>query len=237
MGPLFDLGQKKNSWRFVQLRPKSSPPPTLPSSVVGKHHARVGPGRVGPGRVGPEGWRPEGWGPEECGRAQIFALFSLSRHNVLSFSLSWGSLREILVVFLNTFGVLGLSCGVSHDSPRAQTCAFQGPGASNTTKIPRKDPQEREERMKIVAGGKKSEILGGPAEGRSGGAPKSWTNTQHCRHTHSRHNTQQTHTHSRHTHTQQTQQNTTTHRHTHRHTHTTHTGLSRQKKSGHPKLA
>ena len=33
-----------------------------------------------------------------------------------------------------------------------QTCTFQGTGASNTTKIPRKDPQEREEKMKIVAG-------------------------------------------------------------------------------------
>ena len=33
-----------------------------------------------------------------------------------------------------------------------QTCTFQGPGASNTTKIPRKDPQERERRMKIVVG-------------------------------------------------------------------------------------
>ena len=44
----------------------------------------------------------------------------------------------------------------SHDSPKALTCTFQDPGASNTTKIPRKDPQEREERMKIVAGeGKK----------------------------------------------------------------------------------
>ena len=39
---------------------------------------------------------------------------------------------------------------------------FEGPGASNT-KIPREDPQEREERLKIVVGeGKKSEILGGP---------------------------------------------------------------------------
>ena len=40
--------------------------------------------------------------------------------------------------------------GASHDSPRAQTCTVQGPGASNTTKIPR--PQEREERKKTVAG-------------------------------------------------------------------------------------
>ena len=46
--------------------------------------------------------------------------------------------------------------------PRAQTCTFQGPGASNTTKIPRRDPHEREERKKMVAekGEKKREILG-----------------------------------------------------------------------------
>ena len=44
-----------------------------------------------------------------------------------------------------------------YDSPRANTCTFQGPGSSNTTKIQRKDPQEREERMKFPAGdGKKS---------------------------------------------------------------------------------
>ena len=33
-----------------------------------------------------------------------------------------------------------------------QTCTCQGPGASNTTKIQREDPQEREERKKIVGG-------------------------------------------------------------------------------------
>ena len=31
------------------------------------------------------------------------------------------------------------AAGVSHDNPKAQTCTFEGPGASNTTKIPRKD--------------------------------------------------------------------------------------------------
>ena len=43
-------------------------------------------------------------------------------------------------------GVRGIvAAGVSHDN--------QAPvGASNTTKIPRKDPREREERKKIVAG-------------------------------------------------------------------------------------
>ena len=53
--------------------------------------------------------------------------------------------------FLPLLGVLSLNFGG----------VFEGPGASNTTKIPRKDPQEREERMKTVAGeGKKREILG-----------------------------------------------------------------------------
>ena len=39
--------------------------------------------------------------------------------------------------------------------PFFQTCTIEGHGASNTTKIPREDSQEREERMKIVAGRKK----------------------------------------------------------------------------------
>ena len=47
--------------------------------------------------------------------------------------------------------------GLHTTTRELQTCTFQGPGASNTTKIPRKDPQERERRMKIVAGeGKQS---------------------------------------------------------------------------------
>ena len=38
--------------------------------------------------------------------------------------------------------------GASHDSPRAQTCTFQGPGPSNTTKIQREDTQRDTERVK-----------------------------------------------------------------------------------------
>ena len=56
----------------------------------------------------------------------------------------------------------------SHTTARElQTCTFQGPGASNTTKIPRKDPQENERRKKTVAGEgkKKREILGPPPFG------------------------------------------------------------------------
>ena len=38
------------------------------------------------------------------------------------------------------------ACRVSHDSLRAQTCTFEGPGASNTTKIPRQDHQRKREK-------------------------------------------------------------------------------------------
>ena len=48
---------------------------------------------------------------------------------------------------------------------------LRAPVFKNTTKIPREDLQEREERIKNVAGeGKKSEILGGRVEGGSGRA-------------------------------------------------------------------
>ena len=51
--------------------------------------------------------------------------------------------------------------GLHTTARELQTCTFQGPGASNTTKIPRKDPQEREkERKWRRERGKKSEILG-----------------------------------------------------------------------------
>ena len=56
------------------------------------------------------------------------------------------------------------AASVSHDSPRAQTCTFEGLGLKNTTNIPRADPQDREAGEK-----QKTEILGGPEEERSGG--------------------------------------------------------------------
>ena len=34
------------------------------------------------------------------------------------------------------------AAGASHDSPRTPDVTFRGPGASNTTKIPRKSPRE-----------------------------------------------------------------------------------------------
>ena len=93
--------------------------------------------------------------------AQNFALFSLSRHNFHSFfSLSWGSSRAILVVFLKAgelkcarllWGPPGL-----HTTAPLQTRTFEGPGASNTTKIQREDTQRETTRAKMGAGeGKK----------------------------------------------------------------------------------
>ena len=56
-------------------------------------------------------------------------------------------------------GVGPKAAGVSHDSPRAQTCTFEGPGLSNTTKSQREDTQkEREKKNENGAGeGKKKE--------------------------------------------------------------------------------
>ena len=65
-----------------------------------------------------------------------------------------------------TFGVLGLSCASpggpvwwgrrGHDNQRAQTCTFEGPALQTPPKFHEKDQQEREKRIKIVAGeGKK----------------------------------------------------------------------------------
>ena len=77
----------------------------------------------------------------------------------------------------------GGAAGVSHDSPRAQMCTFQGPGLSKTpTKFHERTPRERKKNENC--GGrreKKSEILGGPAEGGPGEKPK---NLEHTHHTH-----------------------------------------------------
>ena len=62
------------------------------------------------------------------------------------------------------------AAGASHDNRELHTCTFQGPGLQNTTKIQRKDPRERRKNENCGGRGKKkSEILGGPGEGRSRG--------------------------------------------------------------------
>ena len=94
---------------------------------------------------------------------------------------------------------LGLSCeiparsggaaGVSHDSPRAQTCTFEDPVFKNTTKIQREDTQSGKKRTNFAAGerkkrakfwavqekgvqGKGVQGKGGPGKGGPGGMTK-----------------------------------------------------------------
>ena len=128
------------------------------------------------------------------------------------------------------FGVLGLSCetpaapkppGVSHDSPRA---TIEGPGHQNTTKIPREDLQEREERNEIVAGERRAvrrrEGSGEESDGgvvwrksgrgkeRTGGVPNNYNaqRTTHNAQRQQQHNNNTTTTHN-------TTQHNTTHNH------------------------
>ena len=100
--------------------------PSLARKVFGGQGS-LGRGLSGAGEGGPgDGVRsgveaPKGWGPEGVGGQKNLLFSSLSRHNFLS-SLSWGCFCE--------------AAGVSHDSPRAQTCTFGVPALQNTTKIP-----------------------------------------------------------------------------------------------------
>ena len=104
--------------------------------------------------------------------------------------------------------------GFTRQPENSKRAHFRVPAFKNT-KIQRKDPQEREERMKIVTGdGKKSAILGGPAEGRSGGGggPGKGGGSggahkldQHTQQTHTADTQQTQHTHTADTHTADTQ--------------------------------
>ena len=100
----------------------------------------------------PKGGAPKG------GRPTFRAFSSLSRHHFALFVSLWVSSRGICPGGPE-------AAGVSHDSPRAQTCTFLGSGASNTTKIQREDTQRDTKRAKRWREWeeKKSEILGGLA--------------------------------------------------------------------------
>ena len=151
--------------------------------------------RVWARRVGaPKGGCPKGGGEgwPRRGKFRVF-FFPLPPQNSFFSSLSGCLLGGILVVFEApgrsnvTFGVLCLSCKPRR--PRAQTWTFEGPGASNTTKIPTRRPPEREEKNEFCGGRgeTRSEILGGPGkggpgkggpwEGRSGGTEHDQTKT------------------------------------------------------------
>ena len=54
------------------------------------------------------------------------------------------------VVLMNLYFTTRPGRRGSHTTaPELQTCTFEGPGASNTTKIPRKDPKRQEEERKL----------------------------------------------------------------------------------------
>ena len=55
------------------------------------------------------------------------------------------------------------AAGVSHDSPRAHTCTFEGLGASNTTKIPREDTQRDTKKSETGGGRRKKSRNFGPS--------------------------------------------------------------------------
>ena len=64
-----------------------------------------------------------------------FSLFSLSEGPLVSFLSLWW------------FYLVLQAAGVSHDSPRAQTCTFDSPGLQKITKIPREDLQREKKRQ------------------------------------------------------------------------------------------
>ena len=154
--------------------PKSGGPKGGGSQGWGETHKKWGAGGWGPG-----GWGREGWG------AQNFALFFPSpTGNAIRCSLSGGFSRGILVVF----EALGRS-NVHVGSSLVVVCEPRRPGLvgppgfhtttrepkraqafKNTTTIQREETQ-REEKNEFCGGRgkKKSEILGGPGEGRSRG--------------------------------------------------------------------
>ena len=102
-----------------------------------------------------ERWGPEGWPPRVGTRrwgAKISRFFSLS--TIFFFPPPPSPPR----------GPKAARASHTHDSPRAQTCTFEGPGLQNITKIQREEPREREKKNEFCGGRgrKKSEILGGP---------------------------------------------------------------------------
>ena len=114
----------------------------------------------GPEVWGPEAWA-EWWGSEGCGPRFFSPLppqFSFFLPSLGVFSRNFGG------VFEGQDGAPKPG-GVSHDSPRTQTWTFQGPGASNTTKIPRQDLQEREKERKWLLEREKKALNFGRSSG------------------------------------------------------------------------
>ena len=153
----------------------------------------------GPKGGGPKKWEPKAWGartqkkwgPKGGGPEISLFFFSPPAGNFFLSSLSGGFLVEFWWCLkrrdaqMCAFGVLWLSCeapavrsggaaGVPHDNQRTPNVhILSAPTLQTQPKFKREDPQ-RDTEMNEFSGGrekKKSEILGGPGEGRSGGGP------------------------------------------------------------------
>ena len=203
------------------------------------------PRKSGGPKGGSQKWEPEGWGFEGWRAAwmgpllkpqlsKISRFFSISRYSFHSFLFSWGSFRAILVVCLKrrgaqmcTFGSsLVVVCerrrpglvgppGFHSDSPRAQTCSFEGLGLQNTTKIQREDTQRGKKRTNFAAGEGKKErnfwaVQGKGGLGKGGSRGTEHDQTETVKPTPTPHSTQHTHT----------QIHTNTHKYTQLHTQT-----------------
>ena len=135
---------------------------------------------------GPLPQTPLRWTALPLDRPKFRSLFSLSRRKFLSFFSRWvvfslnsGGVFEGRNPKMCTFGLSGCRVkprrphqtgppGLHTTTRELQTCTFERTGASNTTKIPRKRPKEREKRIKNCGGReKKREILGPPPFGAS----------------------------------------------------------------------
>ena len=140
---------------------------------------------MGPEGEAPKGGAPKGGAPKGGDPKFRVFFFSLSRHSFLFF---FPSLLVFFVEFwwclkrrgaqMCTFGVLGLLCeapaapkphGLHTTTREPKRAHFRVPAFKNTTKIQREDTQRGKKRTNFAAGEekKKSEILGGPGEGRS----------------------------------------------------------------------
>ena len=182
---------------------------------------------LGPRRVAPKGGAPKG-GARRVGGPKFRAFSSLSRHHFALFVSLWVSFRGILVVF-ETLGPSNVrsprgpkTVGVSHDSPRAQTCTFRVPVFKNTTKNQREDTQRETRRAKMWAGeGKKKRNFGRRCGWSSAGGSSARVRPRGNRWV-QQHNNNTTTTHNN------TQQHPTTPNNT-QHTTTTQTNITSQK--------
>ena len=129
----------------------------------GPNPEKAGPRKVGPRRVeAPKGGAPKGGAPKGGGPKISRFFFPPPATIFFLLTFSWGPHVEFWWCLkrrgpeMCTFGVLGLSCagpaarsggaaGVSHDSPRAQTCTFQVPPSKTPTKFNERTPREKEE--------------------------------------------------------------------------------------------